>query len=210
AGPLRPCPPLAAAAGPAPALRRLSRVRIVAGRHRGRRLVAPRGDAVRPTSDRARAALFDILEHGEPPLRGARFLDLFAGTGAVGLEAASRGAADVLLVENAREALAAARANIAALGEGARVALLAADATRLGRAAEPFDLAFLDPPYGQGLVPRTLASLAVGGWLGRGARIIAELGGHEPLAAVPGFAVDDERRYGAARLVFLRAVTISG
>jgi 16S rRNA (guanine966-N2)-methyltransferase len=167
--------------------------------------VAPRGATVRPTSDRAREALFNRLEHGEPRLQGARFLDLYAGTGAIGLEAASRGAAAVLLVENAKPALAAARANIAALGEGGRVTLLAGDASRLGRAAEPFDLVFLDPPYGQGLVPRTLAVLLAGRWPAPGARVVAELAAGEPLPKVAGFTVEDERRYGAARFVFLRA-----
>ena len=140
-------------------------MRIVAGRHRGRKLMAPPGLDTRPTSDRAREALFNILEHGEPPLEGCRFLDLFAGSGAVGLEAASRGAGRVLLVEKARAAQAAARANIAHLGEAERVTLRAGDATRLGRAAEPFDIVFLDPPYGSGLVATALAGLARGGWL---------------------------------------------
>ncbi len=179
-------------------------MRIVAGRHRGRKLMAPPGLDTRPTSDRAREALFNILEHGEPPLEGCRFLDLFAGSGAVGLEAASRGAGQVLLVEKARAAQAAARANIAHLGEADRVTLRAGDATRLGRATEPFDLVFLDPPYGSGLAATALAALARGGWLAPEARIVVELGAAEPLPDQPGFSVEDARRYGAARLVFLR------
>jgi 16S rRNA (guanine966-N2)-methyltransferase len=182
-------------------------LRIVAGRHRGRRLVAPPGTATRPTSDRAREALFNILERGEPPLRGCRFLDLFAGTGAVALEALSRGAAYALLVERDPAALAAIRANLAAVGESGRAGLLAADATRLGPASPggPFDLAFLDPPYREGLLPPALRRLAEGGWLAPGARVACELAaGEPPLEAPPSLAAEDERRYGAARIVLLR------
>jgi 16S rRNA (guanine966-N2)-methyltransferase len=163
------------------------------------------GDAVRPTSDRAREALFSMLEHGDPPLRGARFLDLFAGSGAIGLEAASRGAAVVVMVEQANAALAICRANVEALGETARVALLRQDAARLGRAPEPFDIAVLDPPYGQGLAPPTLRGLLAGGWLAAGARVVVEVAAGEALAVPRGFELLDERRHGAARLVFLRA-----
>jgi 16S rRNA (guanine966-N2)-methyltransferase len=179
-------------------------VRIIAGRHRGRRLVAPAGLAVRPTGDRAREALFAILEHGEPPLLGARFLDLFAGTGAIGLEAISRGAAMALLVEQDAAALRAAAANRDRLGEERTVAILRADASRLGRATQPFDIVFLDPPYGGGLAEPTLAALLAGGWLARGARVICELAANEPLAPPDGLALEDERRYGRTRFAFLR------
>jgi 16S rRNA (guanine966-N2)-methyltransferase len=182
-------------------------LRVVAGRHRGRRLAVPAGTDVRPTSDRAREALFNILERGEPPVRGARFLDLFAGTGAVALEALSRGAAHALLVENAPPALAALRANPAAARETGRAAVLAADAARLGRPppGAPFDLAFLDPPYGRGLLPPALRRLVEGGWLAPGARVVCELGAGEALEGVPAaLEPEDERRYGAARLAFLR------
>ena len=180
-------------------------VRIVAGRHRGRRLVAPPGLDTRPTSDRAREALLNMLEHGVPPLRGSRFLDLFAGTGAVGLEALSRGAALALLVERARPALEAIRANIAALGEGERARVLPADATRLEIAPHPFDIAFLDPPYRAGLTRPALDRLVAGGWLAPGARVACEVAADEPLEPPPGLTVEDERRHGAARLVLLRA-----
>ncbi len=180
-------------------------VRIVAGRHRGRRLVAPPGLDTRPTSDRAREALLNMLEHGVPPLRGSRFLDLFAGTGAVGLEALSRGAALALLVERARPALEAIRANIAALAEGERARVLPADATRLEIAPHPFDIAFLDPPYRAALTRPTIERLVAGGWLAPGARVACEVAADEPLEPPPGLTVEDERRHGAARLVLLRA-----
>ena len=126
-------------------------MRIIAGSWRGRTLLTPPDRTIRPTGERAREALFGILEHGRPPVRGARFLDLFCGTGAVGLEAASRGAAEVLLVDQEAAALALARANLARLGAPPNVSLLAADAARLGPARRAYDLAFLDPPYRSGL-----------------------------------------------------------
>ena len=150
-------------------------MRIITGKLRGRRLLAPKGQTIRPTGERAREALFDILEHGEPPLRGASFLDLFCGTGAVGLEAHSRGAAEVVLVDRDPEALRLAEANLARLGTPPGVRLLARDATALGPAPRPFDVAFLDPPYRSGLAAAALASLAANGWLAADARIIVEL-----------------------------------
>ena len=179
-------------------------LRIIAGSLRGRRLAAPAGLATRPTGARAREALLAILEHGEPPLRGGRFLDLYAGSGAVGLEALSRGAAAVTLVEQEAAAAKAIATNIASLGIGDRASLLRADASRLGRArGSSFDLVFLDPPYGGGLALPTLAGLRAGGWLAADARIVVELAARESLPLAPGFAVTDERRYGAARFVFL-------
>ena len=180
-------------------------MRIIAGRHRGRRLMAPPGLHTRPTSDRAREALMSILEHGQPPLAGARVIDLFAGFGAVGLEALSRGAATVILVETDRTALAAIRRNVDHLGEGSRVSVLARDATRLGRAAHQVDLAFLDPAYGQGLAAPACASLVTGGWLAPGARVVIETAAPEPLPSLAGLELEDERRYGLARFHFLRA-----
>jgi 16S rRNA (guanine966-N2)-methyltransferase len=167
--------------------------------------VVPSGEDVRPTADRAREALLAILEHGTPPLRGCRFLDLFAGSGAVGLEAISRGAEKVVLVEQSRTALAALRANIATLGEADRARVIAGDASRPGRAPEPFDIVFLDPPYGSGrLVTATLSSLEAGGWLAPHARIVVELEAGADLPLPPGFSHDAERRYGRASFHFLR------
>jgi 16S rRNA (guanine966-N2)-methyltransferase len=178
-------------------------MRVIAGEFRGCRLVSPQGAAIRPTSDRAREALFDILEHGEPRLRGARFLDLFCGTGAVGIEACSGGAAQVLLLESDREALRLAKANLACIGTPPHVRLMAGDAARLGPAPQRFDLVFLDPPYRSGLALPALAGLR-GGWLAPGARIVVELAAKEPLDLQGGFGIEQERRYGAARFVFLR------
>lgn len=179
-------------------------MRIIAGSLKGRRLLAPRDHAIRPTGARAREALFDILEHGDPPVRGARFLDLFCGTGAIGLEACSRGAAEVLLVEHDRAALALAQANLARLGAPANVRLLARDASRLGRAPHPFDLIFLDPPYRSGLAGPTLEALLRGGWLASDARVIVELGAKEDLDPPAGYTLERERRYGSAKFLFLR------
>jgi 16S rRNA (guanine966-N2)-methyltransferase len=185
-------------------------LRIIAGRHRGRRIATPEGLATRPTSDRAREALFNMLERGDPPLRGSRFLDLFAGSGAAGLEALSRGAAETLMVDQARAAVAAIEANVRRLGEGACARVLRADACRLGAAPHPFDIAFLDPPYGGGLLGPALEGLLRGGWLAPGARVVVEVAARAPVAPPSGLAVLDERRYGAARFVFLRVPEADG
>jgi 16S rRNA (guanine966-N2)-methyltransferase len=184
-------------------------LRIVGGVHRGRRLAAPSGEAVRPTSDRAREALFNILSHGRFAAAGLPFadrpvLDAFAGTGALGLEALSRGAGSAAFIENGREALAALRRNVAALGEGDRAHILAGDATRPPRAAFACAVAFLDPPYKSGLAAPALTALAASGWLAADALAVVEIAAGEELPPPPGFAILDQRVYGAARLVFLR------
>ena len=184
-------------------------MRIIAGRHRGRLLTAPPGEAVRPTGERAREALFDILAHGKfalagPAYAGALVLDAFAGTGAFGLEALSRGASEAVFLENGRAALAALRANIAALGEAARSRVVSGDATAPPRAQAAAALAFLDPPYGRGLAAPALTALGAAGWLAAGALCIVELAAKERIEPPGGFALVDERRYGAARLAFLR------
>ncbi|MEK0082138.1 16S rRNA (guanine(966)-N(2))-methyltransferase RsmD [Benzoatithermus flavus] len=185
-------------------------LRIIAGRHRGRRIETPKGLATRPTSERAREALFNILEHGSPPLRGSRFLDLFAGSGAAGLEALSRGAVEALMIDQANAAVTTIRANIEVLGERERAKVLRADACRLGAAPHPFDIAFLDPPYGSGLLVPALEGLLTQGWLASEAAIVAEVAAREPVTPPPGFVILDERRYGAARFVFLRTTAESG
>lgn len=185
-------------------------MRIVAGKHRGRRLTGPEGAGVRPTSDRAREALFNVLAHrplradSKPVLAGARVLDVFAGTGAMGLEALSRGAAHATFVERDRAALASLEKNIADLGEAARATVLRADALALPRAKETASLAFLDPPYGEGLAEPALDALTNGGWLEDGAVVIVELGKRDALSPPAPFTSLDERRYGAARFVLLR------
>jgi 16S rRNA (guanine966-N2)-methyltransferase len=184
-------------------------MRIVGGVHRGRRLIAPPGEAVRPTSDRAREALFNILSHGNfaaagLPFAGRPVLDAFAGTGAVGLEALSRGASAAAFIEDGRDALAALHRNVAALGEQERAHVVAGDATRPPRVALVCAVAFLDPPYRSGLAAPALAALAAAGWLTADALAIVEVAAREEFAAPEAFAVIDERVYGAARLVFLR------
>jgi 16S rRNA (guanine966-N2)-methyltransferase len=184
-------------------------LRIVGGVHRGRRLVAPPGETVRPTSDRAREALFNILAHGRfaasgLPFAGRPVLDAFAGTGALGLEALSRGASAAAFIENGREALSALRRNIAALGEEDRAHVVAGDPTRPPRAGPVCAVAFLDPPYGSGLAAPALSALAAAGWLAPDALAVVEVAAREALPVPPVFVVADERVYGAARLVFLR------
>ena len=184
-------------------------MRIVGGSHRGRRLRAPPGDTVRPTSDRAREALFDILSHGRfaaagLPFAGAAVLDAFAGTGAFGLEALSRGAAEAVFIERERDVLGVLRHNIEALGEMARARIVPGDATRPPRGTVACVLAFLDPPYASGLAAPALAALAAAGWLAADALAVIELGVREEAPRPAGFAIVDERVYGAARLLFLR------
>ena len=185
-------------------------MRIVAGRWRGRTLVAPEGLATRPTSDRARQALFDVLAHAEwaPELEGARVLDLFAGSGALGFEALSRGAASVLFVETDEAARGAIRENADALGAMGATRVHRRDATDLGvrpaSAGEAFDLVFLDPPYAKGLGERALAGLAEGGWLRPEALAVFERGAEEPDPELPGWDVAGARSWGAARVLFLR------
>jgi 16S rRNA (guanine966-N2)-methyltransferase len=186
------------------------RMRIVGGRHRGRALAAPPGGAIRPTSDRAREALFNILEHGRfakaggSLVPGATVLDAFAGTGAFALEALSRGAAHTFLLELDPAALAAARDNAIKLGEIANLTIRRADATHPGPAPAAASIAFLDPPYASGLAAPALEALARQGWLAPDALAVVELDGREPFRPPAGFEAVEERRYGRARLVFLR------
>ncbi len=188
-------------------------MRIVGGQFKGRALKAPEGQATRPTSDRAREAVFNILEHAawSPGLMGRRVVDLFAGSGALGLEALSRGAAWCLFVETDAEARGAIRDNadaIAPLGQlYGRTRIHRRDATDLGIKpagdGAPFELAFLDPPYGRGWGEAALAGLAKGDWLAPGAVCVWERGADEADAAVEGFDLVDSRRYGAAQVLFL-------
>ncbi|MFG5119764.1 16S rRNA (guanine(966)-N(2))-methyltransferase RsmD [Methylorubrum sp. POS3] len=151
-------------------------MRIVGGEWRGRRLAGPKGEGIRPTSDRLREALFNVLAHAyDDAVEGAVVLDLFAGTGALAFEALSRGAASALLVDDGREAGGLIRDTIAALACGDRARLIRRDATRLGPTADtPATLVFCDPPYGKGLAPAALAAAAKGGWLAGGALVLVE------------------------------------
>jgi len=178
-------------------------MRIVGGRLKGRALAAPASQAIRPTSERLREAIFDILEHRYPGhVQGARVVDLFAGSGALAIEALSRGARFALLVDNGAKARALIRANVAALGLGGVSRIWRADATKLGSAPAggPFALAFLDPPYGQGLAARALAALVAGGWLEREALCVVEEAARADIAAPEGLALIDERIYGDTRI----------
>ncbi|HTQ15472.1 MAG TPA: 16S rRNA (guanine(966)-N(2))-methyltransferase RsmD [Rhizomicrobium sp.] len=189
----------------------MAAMRIVGGALGGRTLHAPEGLRVRPTSDKARQAIFNILAHGECAidLEGAHAIDLFAGTGALGLEAISRGAAYALFVDDSAESRALIRRNVEAFGLTGATRIWRRDATALGPMAAGagglFQLAFLDPPYRKGLVPAALASLRGGGWLAPGAIAVAEMGADEDVPSTDGFAVMDSRLYGETRVVFLRA-----
>jgi 16S rRNA (guanine966-N2)-methyltransferase len=183
-------------------------MRVIGGRDRGRRLRAPRGLETRPTADRVRVTLFDVIG---PAIAGARVLDLYAGTGAVGIEALSRGAARGVVVERAPAALAALRANLAALGATrgeARVVAGDALATLrdLGEQEGRFDLIFLDPPYATTLAVRTLRALAGSRVCGPGSEIVVQHSTRAPLPPVEGLAEHRRaRRFGDTALTFLRS-----
>jgi 16S rRNA (guanine966-N2)-methyltransferase len=185
-------------------------MRIISGRFRGKILKAPEGEATRPTSDRARQAVFNILEHAPwtQGLRDRRVIDLFAGSGALGLEALSRGAAFCLFVETDDAARGAIRENIEAMGLFGATRVHRRDATDLGprpaSAGAPFDLAFLDPPYRQGLGERTLDQLVAHGWLADDAIAVFERAVDEAPLDLPGWERLDERDYGIARVGFLK------
>jgi 16S rRNA (guanine966-N2)-methyltransferase len=186
-------------------------MRVVAGRHKGRRLAAPEGRDIRPTADRTRQALFDLLEHGHLIAGGgsavvdAVVLDAFCGTGALGLEALSRGAASASFMDATRVALDYAKANAKTLGVTANFIL--ADARHPPRARQAATLVFLDPPYDQGLAAPALAALGAAGWITPGAILSLELSGRElaDLAPPAGLMPIQERRYGKARILLLRA-----
>ena len=185
-------------------------MRIVAGKHRGRTIEAPPGSTVRPTGDRVREALFNILDHGAyaadgSPFRGRHVLDAFSGTGALGLEALSRGAGHASFLENSGPVRQVLQANITKLGESGRSSVIAGDATKPPRATSPAALVLMDPPYGEGLGGPTLVALTARGWLSPGALAVVEVAAKEAFAPPDGFALIEERIYGAARLVFLRA-----
>jgi len=185
-------------------------MRIVGGRLRGRTLTAPKTQTIRPTADRLRGSLFNILIHGYgDPVTGARVLDLFAGTGALGLEALSRGAAFALFVDNGAEARALLRANVEALGLGGASRIFRRDAVQLGPAhpLAPLSLVFVDPPYDRGLAELALASARDGGWLAADALVVVEESADAGFTAPDGFMELERRRYDDTEFVILRAAS---
>jgi 16S rRNA (guanine966-N2)-methyltransferase len=185
-------------------------MRVVGGRLRGRNIASPVSNAIRPTQDRLRESVFNILMHAyENPIDGARVLDLFAGTGALGIEAVSRGAGFALFIDNGAEARALLRNNVESLGLGGTTKVYRRDATNLGPAhpMEPFSLVFLDPPYGKGLADKALASLREGGWLAPDALVVVEEATAAALAAPEGYDELERRAYDDTEFVFLRPTT---
>jgi 16S rRNA (guanine966-N2)-methyltransferase len=182
-------------------------MRVVGGRLRSRPIAGPKSDAVRPTSDRLREALFNILTHSySDPVTGARVLDLFAGTGALGIEAISRGADYALFVDDGVEARALLRDNVESLGLGGVTRIFRRDASRLGPAhpLDPFSLVFLDPPYGQGLAEKSLVSARDGGWLMSEALLVVEEAADAGFKAPDGFTELERRRYDDTEFSFIR------
>jgi 16S rRNA (guanine966-N2)-methyltransferase len=182
-------------------------MRIVGGRFKGRSLAGPSSRTIRPTSDRLRESLFNILAHAyDDPVEGARVIDLFAGTGALGLEAISRGARFALFVDDGAEARSLVRDNVASLALGGVTKIFRRNATKLGAAppGEAFALAFLDPPYGGDLAPPALVALRDGHWLGAGALAVIEEAADVAVAAPEGYELVDRRLYGDTQIVFLR------
>lgn len=182
-------------------------MRIIAGKFRGRALASvgkgDKGAHLRPTTDRVRESLFSVLTHLDV-IEGARVLDLFAGTGALGLEALSRGAAHVCFVDDGRVAQGLIRNNIALTQSAAETSLIKRDATKLGAAdTVPFGLVFLDPPYGKGLAPKALHALKSGGWLAQQALIVCEEAA--PLPVPEGFTLQDRRKYGDSHVTLMWA-----
>ncbi len=183
-------------------------MRVVGGRLRSRPIAGPKSDGLRPTADHLREALFNILMHAyADPVTGARVLDLFAGTGALGIEAISRGAAYVLFVDDGVEARALLRNNTEALGLGGTTRIFRRDATKLGPAhpLQPFSLVFLDPPYGKGLAEKALNAAREGGWLSPEALIVVEEAVDAGFKAPDRFAELERRQYDVTELAFLRA-----
>jgi 16S rRNA (guanine966-N2)-methyltransferase len=181
-------------------------MRIVAGKFRGKQLTSPEDNSIRPTADRVRESIFNILASRlGPSFEGLRVLDLFAGTGALGLEALSRGAAHVVFVDTGAEARGLIRDHIEAFGAGGVAKLLRRDATNLGPAGTmgPVDLVFLDPPYGMGLGEQALVSLRDGSWLKPETLLVLEESSDAAIRLPPGFTLDDRRDYGAAAIHFV-------
>jgi 16S rRNA (guanine966-N2)-methyltransferase len=186
-------------------------MRIVGGKFRSRALATPDAETIRPTSDRVREAMFNMLAHGAAAidLNGAYVLDLFAGTGALGIEAISRGAAQCVFVDDGADARGLIRDNVEAFGLTGITKVFRRDATSLGEAGKygPFHLVLLDPPYGRGLGERALASALAGGWLAPGATIVLEERRDVHVILPAGFMLLDQRTWGDTQAIFARAAT---
>ena len=185
-------------------------MRIVAGKHKGRKILSPEGTDIRPTLDRTREALFNIMGHGNlgtsgiAPLRGACVLDAFCGTGALGLEALSRGAAKATFMDNNHRALELCRQNIRTMGEEEASQVLQGDCLKPARAADTYDLVFTDAPYSRNMTARGITALSAAGWVREGGLCVLETGSDETLKLPDIFEPLDHRKYGAARIYFFR------
>ena len=178
-------------------------MRVISGEWRGRKLLAPKGDATRPTADRTRETLFSMLTSRLGSFEGLVVADLFAGSGALGIEALSRGAATCLFAEQDRDALDVLRGNLSTLGAAARADVRAGSVLGLGPAPRAYDLLMLDPPYGTGAASVALDKLHRLGWIGPDSWVSVETGNDETVD-VAGFAIDADRKVGKARLTLLR------
>lgn len=185
-------------------------LKIIAGKHRGKNIQTKKNSAIRPTGARTRGAIFNILMHGQfgghehSPLIDKSVIDLFCGTGALGLEALSRGAKHVTFVDEASDSIVLANANVAHMNETANVQLIRSDSTALPKARRTCSLAFLDPPYNSGLAIKSLRSLDTQGWLEDGAIAVVEVSNRETLTPPDHYIVFDERRYGNTKIILLR------
>lgn len=188
-------------------------MRIISGNHRGKRLISPQGSSTRPTAEHIRETLFNILQHGLSIASVSGIatetwvLDVFAGTGALGFEALSRGAYHVVFIETDIAACRVIQKNAFSLGVADRTTLLRRNAVRLSKPPnylKPSELIFLDPPYGKGLASRALNQLIAHKWLGKHATVVIEMAFDDKLAVPNGFTQADERRYGNTKIVFLR------
>lgn len=185
-------------------------MRIIAGKHRGRRINMPDGNDIRPTSSRAREAIFNILTHGsfgrdgDSPLIDKYVVDIFCGSGGLGLEALSRGAKHVTFVDRNPQSLALARQNVEHFKEMENVQFVRSDSVQLPPAPRPCTLAFADPPYNKGMAEPALKSLKTQGWLEPKAIVVLEISVHEMMFPPTGFTLLDERRYGSSKFLILR------
>ena len=182
---------------------------IISGKHRGRKIELKKNTSIRPTGSRTRGAVFNILMHGKfgpdgnSPIIDKSVIDLFCGSGALGLESLSRGAKHVTFVDGSAESIAIARSNVAHLKEEENASLIRSDSTSLPKARKTCSLAFLDPPYNSGLAVKSLTSLDVQGWLENGAVAVVELSAKETLTAPKNYTIFDERKYGNTKIVLL-------